>query len=590
MSTHARTNAFATRMSRRATLRAGVVAGLAGSSVRPATAQESTPAATPKAASEAPAGVIPLPRATTVTSGAPCIITESSGIEAQDPVLQPIAEWLAGESARLASLPLAATGGSGPAIVLSLDEGLASDLTTSGIRADGVAPDVERYRLDISEDGARIVGATPEGVFRGATTLLQLLVQGVDGAGATLTPISITDAPRFAWRGLSVDVARTFYPVDAVKTVIDLMALYKMNVLHLHLTDNEGWRFEVPTWPNLTANSDQPTENGHPGGYFTPEAYADILAYAAERFITVVPEFDSPGHTASVLQAYPQLGTDEMHAAPESLQYLDPTVAGVWELVGAVYDEMARVHPGTRIHIGGDEAIAMPEDAFAAFVETAAAAARSTGKGIVAWQETARAGFANGDVMQLWISPQLVERVRQASEDIDNSWVADAFPDPQVRDSFVRAFLEAPNDLPNALEQGAAVLISRADVLYMDTRYTEESADTEQAEMQASIGLHSSVYGSGTVQDAFDWDPDTIEPGLPLERIAGIEGAIWSDTLTNERELLFQLLPRLPGVAEKGWSEHRPWNEYVAHLAAQRRVWDAMDVPYFVSSLVWPEG
>jgi hexosaminidase len=127
-------------------------------------------------------------------------------------------------------------------------------------------------------------------------------------------------------------------------------------------------------------------------------------------------------------------------------------------------------------------------------------------------------------------------------------------------------------------------------VLYFDTRYAETSADPAQAAMQANIGLPASIYGSGTVPDAFDWDPATIEPELPLERIAGVEGAIWSDTITDERELLFQLLPRLPGVAEKGWSDPEAWTAYHPRLAAQRRLWDAMGVHYFVSSLVWPEG
>jgi hexosaminidase len=346
----------------------------------------------------------------------------------------------------------------------------------------------------------------------------------------------------------------------------------------------------MPSYPNLTATSAQSTRNDHPGGFYSPADYAELLAYAAARFVTVVPEFDSPGHAASVLRAYPELGTPEMHAAPESLQYLDPSVPAVWDLVGAVYEEMARVHPAARIHVGGDEAIAMPDAAFADYVETALAMARSTGKGIVAWQETARAGFAGDDVMQLWISPHLVERVRQANEDLDHSWVADAFPDPAVRDAFVQAFLKAPDDLPKSLDQGATVLISRADVLYLDTRYTEDSADPAQAKMQADIGLPASIYGSGTVADAFDWDPATIEPDLPLERIAGVEGAIWSDTITDEQELLFQLLPRLPGVAEKGWSDPGAWAAYHPRLAAQRRVWDAMGVTYFVSPLVWPEG
>lgn len=539
---------------------------------------------------QSPPQVIPLPLTVRAGSGATCTLDGSSVIEASDPELQPVATWIATEAARLAALPLSTTRGTGAPIELVLDGGVESDVSTLGVRADDASPDGERYRLEIDGDGVRIIGATPEGVFRGATTLIHLVAQTADGGSATLAAGTIADAPRFAWRGLSVDVARTFYPVDALKRVVDLMALYKLNVLHLHLTDNEGWRFVVPAYPNLTVSSIEPTENGHPGGFYSPEDYAEILDYASARFITVVPEFDSPGHTAAVLRAYPELGTREMHAAPESLQYLDPEVPGVWELVRAVYDEMARVHPGARLHVGGDEVLAMPDAAFAGYVETAHVAAKATGKKIVAWQETARAGFTEGDVMQWWISPHLVERVRQASEDIDHSWVADAFPDPAVRDAFVQAFLRAPDDLPKALDQGATVLISRADVLYLDTRYAEASADPKQAAAQARIGLPASIYGSGTVQDAFEWDPSTLDPALPPERIAGVEGAIWSDTLTNERELLFQLLPRLPGVAEKGWSVPGTWTAYVPRLAGQRRIWDAMGVNYFVSDLVWPGG
>lgn len=534
--------------------------------------------------------VIPFPRSTMAMSGARCALTGSSGVATRERVLQPIADWLATEAERLAAIPLSATPGSGPSIDLALDAGLPADVTTAGIRADGGAPDVERYRLDITEEGVRIVGATPEGVFRGATTLLHLLAQAAGDAVATLAGVSIADAPRFAWRGLSLDVVRAFHPVDTVKKVIDLLALYKLNVLHLHLTDSEGWRFDVPAYPTLTAVAGQTARDDRAGGYYTRADYAEILGYAAARFVTVVPEFDSPGHTAGVLRAYPDLGTPTMHAAPEAMQYLHPSMPGVWDLVRAVYDEMARVHPGARLHVGGDEAIAMDEATFARYMAIALPAARSTGKGIVAWQETTRAGFAAGDVMQLWISPHLMERVRLAAEDPGNSWLARSFPDPAVREAFVNLFLQAPDDLPKALVQGATVVISRADKLYLDTRYVEPSADPGQEEMRARLGLPQSVYGNGTVRDAFAWDPATIEPALPLDRIAGVEGAIWCETIADERELMFQLLPRLAGVAEKGWSDAREWADYGPRLAAQRRLWGAMGANYFVSSVVWPEG
>jgi hexosaminidase len=363
-----------------------------------------------------------------------------------------------------------------------------------------------------------------------------------------------------------------------------------MNVLHLHLTDAEGWRFNVPEYPALTEVSGQTARDGRPGGYFSQDDYAGILEYASARFITLVPEFDSPGHTASVLRAYPQLCSHEMHDAPEAMRFLDPDIPGVWELVGAVYAEMARVHPGARIHIGGDEAIAMDEDSFTRYMETALPAARATGKGIVAWQETARAGFAEGDLMQWWISPHLVEVVRRASEDPENSPFAKTFPDPAVGEAFVKLLLQAPEDLPKALAQGADVIVSRADKLYLDTKYHEPSADPKQEADHQRVGLPQTVYGNGTVQDSFEWDPATLDARLPVDRIAGIEGAIWCETITDERDLMMQLLPRLPGIAEKGWSDPREWAEYHPRLASQRRLWGAMEVNYFVSSVVWPEG
>jgi hexosaminidase len=506
------------------------------------------------------------------------------------PALQPVAGWLATEAQRLTSITLSATGGADPSIELALDEGLPLDPTTGGVRADDGAIQCERYRLDVTGEGVRIVGVTPEGVFRGATTLLHLLAQAATDGVATLEAVSLADAPRFAWRGLSLDVVRTFHPAETVRKVIDLLALYKMNVLHLHLTDSEGWRFEVPAYPNLTTIAGQTARDGRPGGFYTQDDYAALLSYAAARFVTVVPEFDSPGHTASVLRAYPDLGSPEIRASPEPMQYLHPSTPGVWDLVRTVFNEMARVHPGARLHVGGDEAIAMDQATFATYMAAALPAARSTGKGIVAWQETARAGFTEGDLMQLWVSPHLVERVRQAVEDPENSVFANAFPDPTVAEAFIELFLQAPDDLPKALQQGANVVLSRADRLYLDTRYVEPSADPEQEELRAHLGLPQAVYGNGTVRDAFAWDPATIEPAIPPDRIAGVEAAIWCETITDERELMLQLLPRLAGVAEKGWSDLWEWSDYGPRLAAQRRLWDAMGVDYFLSSVVWPEG
>jgi hexosaminidase len=533
--------------------------------------------------------IIPAPHSVSVSGrNAACTITDASAVIAADPSLQPVADWLREQTARIASISLADAEGAGPTIELALDPDLSSDIQTSGVRADDEDLLREVHAIEISEDGVRITGRTDEAVFRGATSLLHLLADVAEDGTATLEPLSIVDAPRFAWRGLSLDVVRTFHPVETVKKVIDLLALYKMNVLHMHLTDSEGWRFDVPAFPDLTGVSGTTAADDRPGGYYTQDDYAEILDYAAQRFITIVPEFDSPAHTASVLRAYPELGTPEMLAAPNSMQYLDPANPAVWKLVEAVYSEMARVHPGARLHVGGDEALSMDEATFSAYLETSLPMARATGKGIVAWQETSRAGFSEGDLMQLWIPEFFVNRVRTAEEDEGETWIDRAFPDPEVREAFIRLFLQAPEDVSKALGDGADVVISLADKLYLDTRYPEPSADPAQEDLRQNIGLPPSVYGNGTVEDAYDWTPETIHEDLPVDRIAGVEAAIWCETIEDERGLLFQLLPRLPGVAEKGWSDHREWNDYRSRLASQRQTWDAMGVSYFLSSVVWP--
>jgi hexosaminidase len=532
--------------------------------------------------------IIPAPRDVRFSGReAPCTIMSSSAIVAGDPSLQPVADWLREQTDRLASIPLAEGEGTGPTIELVLVPDLSTEISTSGVRADDEDPRRELHSIEISEGGVRITGRTAEAVFRGATSLLHLLVHAADNSAATLEALSIIDAPRYAWRGLSLDVVRAFHPVETVKKVIDVLALYKMNVLHMHLTDSEGWRFDVPDYPDLTAIAGKTAAGDRPGGYYTQDDYAEILDYASSRHITVVPEFDSPAHTASVLRAYPELGTPEMHAAADSMQFLDPANPAVWDLVEAVYREMARVHPGARLHVGGDEALSMDEETFAAYLETSLPMARATGKGIVAWQETSRAGFSDGDLMQLWIPDFFVNRVQTAVDEEGETWIDRSFPDPEVREAFIRLFLQAPDDVPKALAGGADVIISLADKLYLDTRYPEPSADPAQEDQHQSIGLPPSVYGNGTVQEAYDWDPETIEPDLPPERIAGIEGAIWCETIEDEDGLLFQLLPRLPGVAEKGWSDLHAWDQYVPRLASQRHIWDTMGLSYFLSSVVW---
>ena len=177
------------------------------------------------------------------------------------------------------------------------------------------AGDEEAYNLTITVERVTLRASTPAGLFYGIQTLRQLLppageyeaVHFAQPRPALLPAAHIADRPRFAWRGAMLDVARHFFTVDEVKRYIDLLALYKINRLHLHLTDDQGWRIEITSWPDLATRGGSTEVGGGPGGYYTQQQYADLIAYAAERFITVVPEIDLPGHTNAAISAYGEL-------------------------------------------------------------------------------------------------------------------------------------------------------------------------------------------------------------------------------------------------------------------------------------------
>ncbi len=467
------------------------------------------------------------------------------------------------------------------AISLAIGEVTVPEVATTGVHPDGSDIGNENHSITISTESIAVTGVSAEAVFRGATTVLQVLSQATTFALGT-----ITDAPHLAWRGLSFDTVRCFHSVETVKQVLDLLALYKMNVLHFHLTDTEGWRFQVDEWPKLTEISGQTARDGRPGGFYKTAEFAEIVQYAADRYILVVPEFDSPGHTASVLAAYPELGSDEIRTTDPAMHYLHPDQPGVSDLLRDVYTAMATQTSANYIHIGGDEAIAMEHEVFQQYIQMAAPLARATGKRIVAWQEAARGGLAAGDLVQSWIPDVMVKDIQQRIANPTEEDLARAESDPVFR-AFAELFSTADQDIPMALEQGANVIVSPATQLYLDTKYIEPSAEENQEPLRERLGLPQSVYQQGTVEDSYNWQPESILPGVPADRIVGVEAAIWCETITGTEDLFFQLLPRLAGSAEKAWSNPREWEDHRQRLAQQPIFWEAMGLTWFKSSLVW---
>lgn len=468
----------------------------------------------------------------------------------------------------------------------------------SGLRADDGNAKNEQYALMIAADGITIQATDEEGLFRGLTTLLQLAATtGVQDGVIALPAQEIIDAPRFAWRGFSFDVVRCAFSVEEVKRVIDLLALYKANVLHLHLTDSEGWRIQIDAWPKLTEISGKTAAAGRPGLFYTKDDYRDIVQYAADRFITVVPEIEMPGHTAAIFAAYPELAGDGAHDSSEItaqatyFQAMNPDNPRILGFIRDVLGEVAEMTPGSYLHIGGDEALGMDDDQYRRFMQAAMPIVSDLGKKLVAWQEAARAGFQPDQLAQLWIAEGQGEGVDFANLDLPEN-----FPIPDNAAELLGAFAQflqvAKLDLGKALDQGATILLSDSGVSYLDTKYREQSSDPAQHPIQKQLGMP--FYPKKTVQEFFQWDPATQRAELSEDRIAGIEAGIWCETLASFDDLLFMLLPRLPGLMEKGWSPATAgpdfgWGDYAPRLAMHAAIWDRMKLPWFRSSVVWSD-
>ena len=298
---------------------------------------------------------------------------------------------------------LAGTCDTGHDITVSLDDdpeltGLPAPL---GVDPAG-APGDERYALTIGEADITLRAREPAGVARGLMSLLQLAATGApDADGAvSLRALRILDAPRFAWRGLTVDVVRTFFDSMQIRKVIDLIALYKLNVLHLHLTDDQGWRIEA----GRPANARE-----HDGTFYTNDELRALVAYAADRFVTVLPEVDTPGHAAALLQLHPELDSGRnilRHepGRPHRSGWLDPELPATFEVLDTVFTELAGIFPGPFVDIGGDEPFGMPDEAYVAYVDRLRSRVRALGKRTMGWQESIRAGADPEHVIQFWMS------------------------------------------------------------------------------------------------------------------------------------------------------------------------------------------
>jgi len=403
----------------------------------------------------------------------------------------------------------------------------------------------EGYELTIASTGVRIVGASPAGVFYGVQTLRQLLPWSVELRGARPHAIAvatghIVDRPRFVWRGAMLDVARHFYGPRDVKRYIDLLASYKFNRLHLHLSDDQGWRIEIAAWPNLTAHGGTTAVGGGSGGFYTKQDYTDLVAYARDRFITIVPEIDMPSHINAALSSYPELNCNGV--APKLYTGIDVGFSNfclekeiTYKFIDDVVAEISAMTPAPYFHIGGDEVKTLTPDQYKRFIERVQGIVVKHGKQPIGWDEIAHATLEPSTIIQYW-RPD-----------------ASITPPPSTK-----------------------LILSPANRIYLDMKYHEDTV----------LGLNWA--GNVDVPVAYEWNPATLLPGVSETAILGVEAPIWSETLTTMDDLEYMAFPRLAGVAEVAWSpqEGRQWTEFRTRLGAQAPRWTALGINAYWSPTV----
>ncbi|POX48835.1 beta-N-acetylhexosaminidase [Streptomyces sp. Ru72] len=498
------------------------------------------------------------------------VIDEDTGIETTGPGSERVARWLRAAVGAATGLPLPPAGGNGNRVVLRVVPGLGEELGSP-----------EAYRF--TADGHLVVidGASEAGLFWGAQTFRQLLGPEafrrapVTGKRRWEVPaVAIQDAPRFRWRGLLLDVARHFMPKDGVLRYLDLMAAHKLNVLHLHLTDDQGWRLEIKRHPRLTEVGSwrARTRFGHRasplweekphGGFYTQDDIREIVAYAAERHVTVVPEIDVPGHSQAAIAAYPELGNsdvvdtasltvwDDWGINPNVLAPTDTTL----RFYEGVFEEVLELFPSPFVHIGGDEC---PKDQWR---RSPAAQARIK-----------ELGLADEDELQAWFvrhfDTWLTARGRRLVgwDEILEGGLADG--------ATVSSWRGYAGGI-TAARAGHDVVMCPEQQVYLDHR------QDGGADEPVPIGYVR------TLEDVYRFEP--IPPQLTPEEarhVLGTQANVWTEVTEDQGRVDYQAFPRLAAFAEVAWSAlpgpaERDFADFERRMAAHYRRLDALGVAY----------
>src|SRR5689334_10615535 len=414
----------------------------------------------------------------------------------------------------------------------------------------------EGYQLTVTANLVTLVAYKPTGLFRGIQTIRQLLPAAIESSTLqsvpwTMATGTVRDYPRFPWRGSMLDIARHFFGVSDVKRYIDLMAYYKLNVFHIHLADDQGWRIMINSWPNLALYGGGTQVGGTcTNCYYTQSEYSDIVAYAQSRYITVVPELDMPRHTNAALASYAELNCNGVAPARYTgtnvgFSSLCVPLELTYTFVDQVVAELAALTPGPYIHIGGDEASSTTAADYATFINRVQPLVTARGKAVMGWHDVVHATPLSSTVAQFW------------------------------------GTTTSDTAVASAAANGTKVVMSPANHAYLDMKSVRKQK------------LGQTWAGLIDVDTAYGWNPGAYLTGVGEASVLGVEAPLWTETIRTSADIDYMAFPRLPAIAELGWSPYSTHNlsAFTTRLGAQGPRWKVMGINYYHSTQVtWPTG
>ncbi|RZQ47546.1 beta-hexosaminidase [Vibrio vulnificus] len=480
-------------------------------------------------------------------------LTPSSAITCQSALADSAVTWLMDEVARLHQFKLA-TSEAGEIVYRSnptLDEGA--------------------YQLKISQEQVRVEAGSSSGFVHATASLLQLLDYNSITQEAQLACCSISDSPRFRYRGMMLDCSRHFHSVEQVKRLINLLAHYKFNTFHWHLTDDEGWRVEIKAFPALTEigawrGVDEAIEPQYThisqryGGFYSQKEIKEVVAYAAQRSIMVIPEIDVPGHCRAAIKSLPEMLVEvEDDTVYRSIQnysdnVLNPGLSTTYQFLDGVLEEIAQLFPAPYVHIGADE---VPHGVWSNSPSCQALMKQH--------------GYQDYKELQGHLLRHAEQKLRSLGKRM-LGWEEAQHGDKVSKDTVIYSWL-SEDAAVNCARQGFDVVLQPAQTTYLDM--TQDYAPEEPGVDWAN---------PLPLEKAYNYEPlANIPADDPIhKRIWGIQTALWCEIINNPERMDYMVFPRIIALAEACWTqkEHRDWNDFLSRLKGHLPLLDKQGIKY----------